>query len=52
MLVYVNDFKKAGPKDNVKAAWELIRGHNPRAEEKGYCFRQPDAGGKVLRMQP
>jgi hypothetical protein len=48
MIVYVDDFKIAGPKDNVKAAWELIRGPNPRAKERGIVLDNPTPAGKVL----
>jgi hypothetical protein len=46
MVVYVDDFKIAGPKDNVKAAWELIRGPNPRAKERGIVLDNPTPTGK------
>jgi hypothetical protein len=48
MIVYVDDFKIAGPKDNVKAAWELIRGPNPRAKERGIVLDNPTPAGKFL----
>jgi hypothetical protein len=38
----------AGPKADVKEAWRLIRGPNPRAWEKGIVLDDPTPAGKFL----
>jgi hypothetical protein len=46
--VNVDDLKIARPKDNVKKAWELIRGPNPRVGNKGIVLDDPTPAGKFL----
>jgi hypothetical protein len=48
MIVYVDDYKIAGPPDNVREAWELIQELNPRAEERGLILDAPSPAGEFL----
>jgi hypothetical protein len=48
MIVYVDDLKIAGPKDNVKEAWRLIGAENARTGEKGIVLDEPTPAGKFL----
>jgi hypothetical protein len=46
VIVYVDDFKIAGPEKNFKTAWELIRAENARTGEKGIVLDDPTPAGK------
>jgi hypothetical protein len=48
VIVYVDDFKIAGPKDNVEEAWRLIRAENTRTGERGIVLDEPIPAGKFL----
>jgi hypothetical protein len=48
VIVYVDDFKIAGPKDNIEEAWRLIRAENTRTGEKGIVLDEPTPAGKFL----
>jgi hypothetical protein len=46
VIVYVDGFKIAGPKDKVEKVWGLIRGPNPRVGERGIVLDDPKPAGK------
>jgi hypothetical protein len=48
MIAYVDDYKIAGPPDNVREAWELIQELNPRAEERSLILDAPSPAGEFL----
>ena len=48
MIVYVDDFKIAGPEKNVKKAWELIRAVNPRTGGRGILGPGGTCGSNLI----
>jgi hypothetical protein len=48
MIVYVDDFKISGPKENVKKAWELIRAENTGTGKPGIVLDNPTPAGQFL----
>jgi hypothetical protein len=48
MIVYADDFKFAGPPDNVRKAWQLMQEPNPRTKERGLILDEPSPAGKFL----
>jgi hypothetical protein len=52
VIVYVDDFEIAGPTDNVRNAWKLIKAPNPRAKERCLILDEPLPAGKFLGCSP
>jgi hypothetical protein len=48
VIVYVDDFEIAGPPENVKLAWDLIRGPNPKTGERGFVRDDLTPAGEFL----
>jgi hypothetical protein len=48
VIVYVDDFKIAGPEKNVKKAWGFIRAENTRTGQPGIVLDDPTPAGEFL----
>jgi hypothetical protein len=50
LIVYVDDFKLAGPPEGVKEGWRLIRGDNPKTQARGLILDDPTPAGEPARF--